>query len=734
MARGLAVRFQSDPGLASRGLLVALYVGLAVLAQLYSKHLPPGLAFGVVVALFILLPGWQLSYWLFRDLSQNLLVRSATAIALGLAVVSIPGAIAMGLQLSPLVTGVLYLIATAGAVSLAPPSKILPTRLPKPDAPLWAYVALLASITAMLLFFAIDVGGRAANTDAASTAAEVRLVLDAEQMGPDPLGLWPPARYAFNGWIATNALFSLWTGIEPFDLFLQFWPYALLAVGWLPFFALAFSLRANTTFALTAATMQYLFFLSAMTDLPGGHPGLGVFLHRGQGFHFLTSLPVDKYIGWFFVGQITLVGVIWVLRKPTVRAFGAVALLAAGTLTIHPLSFTLAAILGGAFAAAYVVRYHRSAGVLVALLLLFAVLAATQLPVRQGYVEADASEAREITLEMHADQNSLIVLSARHGIVMTHPSMIFHPWMLASIAAAGFVLYIRRASPDRAVLYVTAGIGASLLLTMEPVGASLLGRVIQPNQLWRVFWSLPVGLVLVVAAVEFRRLVSMLSPNLRPQHGYLGIVAVGLLAAAIAAPSAHSLLASRFAWVPLSDTERRNYAQAREVMLPGSVFLAAPNDRINVFGPAFLDRSRGLTYRTGMCGELGPNALEDLGALYSLMPTTTHSADVAALASELRAMVEKYGASYIVVRRQQDASLLQNELGLDPVITNGGFWVFALDRASAPAVAISSHAAACKFPTVADPETAQEIQARTRSRMNQQWSEIVNRYVSVYGV
>ena len=108
------------------------------------------------------------------------------------------------------------------------------------------------------------------------------------------------------------------------------------------------------------------------------------------------------------------------------------------------------------------------------------------------------------------------------------------------------------------------------------------------------------------------------------------------------------------------------------------------------------------------------------------------SPDTATVAVNLRAMVEKYGASCIVVRTQQDATLLRDDLGLDPVIANGGFWVFPLDRASAAVVGISSHAVACKFPTSAEPGTAQEIGARARSRMKQQWSEIANQYVSVY--
>ncbi len=677
---------------------MAIYLGLAVLAQLYSKHLPAGLAFAVVVTLFILVPGWQLSLWFFRDPPQNLLVRSASAIAFGLAVVSLPGAIAMALQLSVTMTSVLYLGVAAVAVSLVPPGNVSVARwlnfhLPKLDAQFLVAGALLVSIAAMLLFFAVDVGGRTAGTDAISSAAEVRLILDSEQMGPDTLGLWPAARYGFNGWVATNALFSLWTGIEPLDLFVQFWPYALLAVGWLPFFALAFSLRANTTFALTAATLQYLFFLSAMTDLPGGQPGLGVFLHRGQGFHFLSSLPVDKFLGWYFVGQVALVAVIYLLRKPKARAFGAVVLLTAGTLTIHPLGFTLVAILGSVFAAAYVIRYHRSTGVFVALLLLFAVLATTQIPVRQGYVEADAAEAREVTLNMHANQNSLIVFSSQHGIVMIHPSMILHPWMLASIAAAGFVLYSRRKSYDPAVLYVAGGVGAVLLLTVEPLGATLLGRVMQPNLLWRVFWGLPVGLALAVAAVEIRKLVPASSPILRPQHAYLGLVAIGLLATAIAAPSAHAHLEDRFATDLLSGEDRGNYMKARDIIPPGSVFLAAPWDPANILGPVFLNRSRGLTYRNGLCGELGPNAREDLSLLYWMLGNIGEERE--AVADLLEWLTEKYGAAYLFARNEAGAFWL-DFLGARLLLENEDFWLFALDPVSTAGEELPSHARACQ--------------------------------------
>lgn len=651
--------------LAVAALLLAVYRG--ELLHRLPSYPAAILAFLIVVVL----PGLILQRAVLTGAGIDPLTRLAVAPALGLALAAVPGFVALERHLDLGSFAVMH-AAVAAAVcglSLLIPSQTEEAPAPRRDlgcdraGPL--LVVMLGTVLLGVLaapFWASDrVSG---DFDDWTYLAYVREYLDTDQMNAEEpfLGTGESVnpRMRSNVWVVTEALIADVADVSPGDLLFEYLRPLLTVFAVLATYALARTLFRRTNVALLAAAFVL------------GYAFLDLAPHEGFGRNLFLRITEDKMVGAFLLFPTALVFLHRFAVRPSFAAFAGFALVVLALSVVHPvpLVFIAAAILSLGVLRTFVERGFRPLSAMG--LLLVPVALASIWPFAQRQLLADVAPglfgtgASAITY-----RNEFHVVELGAGLLMGNYHMILHPLMIAAILSAPLVwLAARREVGNQLVLAVTVG---ALIVFFVPVLATPVADVMTPQTLWKMPWMVPVAPSLAFVTYEAAGRLARLRPlrwledtsvRSRLAYGLLpGLMVVAVLAVALAVQEQYLRLdgGAFYDWkseesvIPgteqsiflggldraLSGTWRLNpyeedlLTSMGESIPAGSVVLADSRD-INHVIPGVLTE----TYPVDFGGTAGEGQRREDAEAF---------ADGSLSPSQLGAVVDRYGVTYIVV-------------------------------------------------------------------------------------
>jgi tetratricopeptide (TPR) repeat protein len=502
----------------------------------------------------VITPGYLLGDLVTRRLDLDQIERLAMAFPLGMAVVGVPGLVALTLhwtvdQLAlgwAVTSGVVVVVWLVKVVQRAAAGSR--RQMPAPwrgDEIVLAGLVLAAFLTMLpaLTLHKIDGDAYAVNSFAADALAGLPLNQSEPLFGTD---LGPGVRMAFNQSLPFAYLWSFWSEMNPNDL---------TAVASRPMIAL---------WALLAA---YMLGRAAGVDLPGPVRGrrFGLLVAALQTLIYLASpfLRGDNVSLFFFerttadkfMVPITMLPVVVALsmhflRKGERGAWWAAAVATLAVSAIHPLIAAMLALALGAFAGLHWLLHLRDRVVLgrsMALGGLIAIamfLPMVQLLLARGEAPLAASYPSTLdgwpigyrlvpalpfvqvpTLDVYGPLPDLTQMSALEANSATDPFLVWRfavnmerrrlllfsldryisdpnillepPYLLALLLLPLLLPGIRRSLGAQFAVGTTAAV---LVVMFNPLITPLIGGLVMPWILWRFVWLLPYALIMALAA------------------------------------------------------------------------------------------------------------------------------------------------------------------------------------------------------------------------------------------
>ena len=530
---------------AARALLAALGV-LALLFVVFRAtplaHVPDYPAVMLAFLLSIVVPG----YFVQRALLSGAhpLAKLAAMPGLGLALVALPGFLALEVHTSLDRFGVMYAVFASIACGVS----VLfwhDERTPSGER---ARAGMSPLTLAMLL---IVIGGIvttpywandriSGDFDDWTYMAYVRDYVGADHMNQhEPFlgtdGAVTP-RMRDNVWVLTQALVSDTSGVPPNDVLLEYLRPMLTVFALLATFALTWTLFKDTAIGLLAMLFQ------------AGYALIDLAPHEGMGRNLLMRISEDKMIGAFLLFPIGLVFVARFTERRSPAAAVGFTVIALAISLVHPVPLAFLAITIGALAALRFAqdRDARSAALLG--LLLVPVAAGSIWPfVQRQLLHGTAPELFGTEESAITFRGVFRVTELGHGFVIGNYHMVIHPLVLAAIVITPLVwVSARRALGSQVLAAMTAG---ALIAFFVPLFSSPLSSVMTPQTLWKVPWMIPVGPILAYAVFHGLQRLSGFTSGVRAEAVRAlgpGTAVVLVLAAALLVQEQYTHLDHRY--------------------------------------------------------------------------------------------------------------------------------------------------------------------------------------------
>ena len=496
LLNGSVARRRAGAFIVAAGLLALLLV--VFMAQPLTV-LPEYLAVTLAYVAAVVVPGLIVQRAVLPK-GSDALSRVAVAPALGLAVLTAPGFLALEAHISLDEFEVLYAFFAAtvcGVAMLFSGDEPLPhdasddSEGGRGSLLLFAMAIVVVGGVLTTPFWAS--GRLSADFDDWTYMAYVREFLHSDSLNADEpfLGTGEDVnpRMRDNVWVLSQALVSDASGVAPKDLILQYSTPLLASIALLAMYALTRALFGSRSIALLAGLFE------------AGYGLLDLSAHEGFGRNLFLRITEDKMVAAFILFPIALIFLTRFLSRRSWPAFAGFTLLVLALTFVHPVPLVFLATALGAMALLRL-ALERNAQELVAPALLAAPVALAAIwPLVQRQLLVDVapdlfqSEASAITF-----RDEFHVVDLGHDILMGNYHMILHPLVIAAILLVPLVwLAARRSTGHQLVLAMTAG---SLFVFFAPFVSTPVAKLMTPQTLWKMPWMIPTAPVLAFVTYQ----------------------------------------------------------------------------------------------------------------------------------------------------------------------------------------------------------------------------------------
>ena len=425
-------------------------------------------------------------------------VRLAVAPALGIAIMAVPGFIALEAHASLDDFAMMYAIVAAAACGLAtlfaPDARPEPAHAPVPSRGVLLLAGLLLIALGGIATTPFWASNRlSADFDDWTYMAYVREYIDTEHMNESEPFLGTDEdvnpRMRDNVWVAMQALVSDATDVPPHKVLLEYLVPVLTIAAALATFALTFTLFRNLAIGLLAAAFQLGYGLIDLTS------------HEAFGRNLYLRISEDKMFAALVIFPVALLFLVRFLPGRSIAAYAGFALCVLAFGVVHPVPLVFLVITIACLAAIKLLA-DRDLRILVpmaALIVPVALVSVWPFIQRQLLVDAApglfSTEGSSITFR---DEFHFVKLG--FGLLVGNYHMILHPLVLLSIALTPLVwLAARRDLAHQLLAAMTAG---ALIAFFFPPFATPIAKVLTPQTLWKVPWMIPVAPVLAYATYQ----------------------------------------------------------------------------------------------------------------------------------------------------------------------------------------------------------------------------------------
>ncbi len=485
--------------LATAVALGMLGIQLFVLLQSPLSALPDYPALGLTFLIAILLPGLVVQSALLSA-DDDLVVRLAVAPVLGLAVMAVPGAIALEFHSDLQTFAVMFAMFAAGASGLAIIAPRVGPRAPGGEDQRRGAVDALAGVgdpllAALLLVVLIGIvttplwasGRLAGDLDDWTYMAYVRDYVDTDALNEEEpfigTGESVNPRMRTNVWVLSQALLSDAADVEPSDVLFEYLPPLLSVLAVAAVYAVTFTLFRNRTIALLAAAFLL------------GYAFLDLAPHEGMGRNLFLRVSEDKMVGAFLFFPVALVFQVRFFLRPAAPAYVGFALTLLALAVVHPVPLVFAgvAVVGLGLIRAWSDRSIEPLKLAGVLLLPIGLLSLWPLVQRELLIDTVPQVWDSAT--RFRENYRFVRLGG--GLLIGNYHLIIHPMVLAALVFGPLTLVVSRRRVGNQVLAALC-IGA-LLLLFFPLFSTPLAKVMAPQTLARVYWLVPVAPTLAYA-------------------------------------------------------------------------------------------------------------------------------------------------------------------------------------------------------------------------------------------
>ncbi|MBI1815962.1 MAG: hypothetical protein HYR72_13365 [Deltaproteobacteria bacterium] len=481
----------------------------------------PWLGTALALALFVA-PGMGLHAWSTRGMAVRVSGRVTYGFALSVALTGTIGLIACVLHLSfAFVLAILWGAGLLGAFGVA--RWELPPAAAHDDRKRLNFVEVV--LMAVLLVLAARLAlSPAGGSDAATHVARLTGFQQSTALGFSSVGFGDavqiPPRYWLAYWPLCEAVLAALSGLHGLELTSVYLAPLLAPLALASTFELSVSLGLSRRLAVSAVAAQVVSLV-----LLGGR--------TQPGQMFFNHLCDDNVLASYVLAPVATAAVARFLRAG--RGLSLVGSTYLGLAVTHPTVFGFAYLVTVAYSAAELlggVSWRRIVPALVVSTLLIAGVSTLRLvdhPSQQHvYFSVAAAEAAD---EMIPTRWTRLWVSADHRTYAVARQVVPPAARVAALMAlAAALVQFRRV---RAARYVVAVVGLAEL-TLWPQTSWLIGMLITPFHLWRVWWQVPFGIGLVVVAgamVTIVRLRQRLRSRLTALGPWGELVFVGALVA-----------------------------------------------------------------------------------------------------------------------------------------------------------------------------------------------------------
>ncbi len=743
-------------------------LALAALPAFLPLHLASWLTF---LALLIA-PGYLLGDIITWRLNLDGIERLALALPMGVAVLAIPGSIAllMHLNIHQLALGWSILGGLVILAWLFNEAKF--ARGKRPESTPWktdelillglilgAFVLLLPTLN----LYKIDGDAYAVNSFSADALAGLPLNLQEPIFGS---GLGPGVRMVFNQSLTLNYLWSYFSVVEP-NALLATGSKAMLAL-WSIFAMYTLGKSAGNEsrrFGLLTAGIQLLIYAAA-PFIRGDNVSI----------FFFERINADK-----FMVPVTMLPVIFAfairfVRDGPWRAWTAAAVATFAVSTIHPLIAAMLALALGSFALLHLLlnlrqrtAWLRSAalGGLIAIVLFLPmvqlVLSRGESPLASSYPSSfegwdvgvkqvpalpflhvpsldyygPLPKMQDLTAEdAYASDNPFLVwrfalnMDRRRLILfdldsyISDPSLIMEPpYFLALLLLPMFLFRLRRDISAQFVVSVSLGV---VFVMFNPLITPLIGSFVMPWILWRFVWILPYALIFAMAAQMIMGAVISIIGRLQEaihvgnaerttqRLTTYGALIVIILATLILSPGIVrniKNLDGRLAFAYAYPTPDRIFDRLNAELAQAGPSMVLASQDMSVALPAFVAHAEVLAHRTPTTSEVFP-ADRQHEAMQRLLDQDKFFNSPYLIEHSIEAL-NKYDASYVIA---ESGSSLDAQLRLAPQ-----WFTWLLDDEAHSLYAVSG-----------EPAVTAAIQGNT-AMDNQAWQEAQDHFEDALG-
>lgn len=674
-----------------------------------AQHLPTQAASWLTFLALVVLPGYLLGDLLTARLDLDQAERMALSFPLGMAVLTVPGMLALLLhwtidQLAlgwAIGTGVVVLVwlvvrfgRARAQVERTPSAPWKADEIALALLLLVAYVVMLPTLT----LYKIDGDAYAVNSFAADALAGLPLNQAEPLFGT---GLGPGVRMAFNQSLPLAYLWSFWSGIDQIELtavasraMIAFWSIlASYMLGRAAGVDLPEPLRGRR-FALLVAAVQLIVFMAA-PFLRGDNVSL-FFFERTTADKFMvpiTMLPVVLALGIHY------------LRLGNRGAWWAAAVGTLAVSAIHPLIAAMLALALGAFAGLhFVLNWRQRAMQMRSIGLGALIVAAMFLPIVQlilsrgeaplapsypstleswpvGYRMVPALPFVNVpTLDVYGPLPDLTQMDATEAMGPTDPFLIWRfavnmarrrlllfdlntyisdpnillepPYLLALLLLPLLIPGIRRSLGAQLALSTSVAI---LAVMYNPIITPLIGSLVMPWILWRFVWLLPYALIIALAAAPALSWVARQvggRPKMRGRENVLtrftpfaAVLAVALLLSPLVARNLQAMH-ERAAFPYFFPTPQRLLNRLAELTAANGAATVLADQDLSVSIPAYVANAHIVAHRVPTTSEVFPATQQD-DALQRLIDQAGFFQSRFLTASTLE-ILERYQVGYVV--------------------------------------------------------------------------------------
>lgn len=660
------------------------------------------------VALFIT-PGWLAADLLTWQLDVDWLERLAVAFPLGIAIMAVPGIMALLLHITLIQLTVLW-IGTVALVVLTWLIFAIVRRTPPTPGTRWTnderilLILLLAAfvyILPTLNLYKIDGDAYAVSTFAADALAGLPLNATEPLFGTN---IGPGVRMVFNQSLPMNYLWSYFSALDPITLtaiasrsMVALWimlsAYALgKVVG-----ALSFGEVHGRRFGLFVTALQVLIFIAA-PFLRGDNVSL----------FFFERTTADKFMVPTTMLPVAFAFTLRYLAKGQRSAWWTAAVVAFAVSTIHPLIAAMLALALTAVAGFHWLLHLReriifwrmmAVGSLVALTmvlpLLQLVLSNSEEPLAPSYpksiegwsvgykkvpalpflyvptldvvgplpdlTQLQASDANAVTnpfliwrFAVNMDRRRLILFDLKHYI--SDPNIFMEPPYLLALLLLPFLFWKLRS--DLGAQFVVSTTLAILFVMFNPFLTPIIGDLVMPWILWRFVWILPYALII---ALVLYRLLDRMSRWARRRDQTKAVYApLGVVVAA-------SLLLGPVIGQNVQDVQDRAespyyfpsptkiFDRLQALTLHGEAKTVMADQDVSVTLPAFVAKANVVAHRMPTTSEIFPNDQQD-EALQRLIDQAKFFRS-RYLTTETVNILKRYNVGYVIASSGSDLDI-----------------------------------------------------------------------------